>query len=90
MNSYIKITISAILLATAVYSCDKYCQPDTYKPTESDPMSISIDEAESMLLEIMGKMENSPTKSAVDVGRTISDKYSISKGHIFTICIFFA
>lgn len=81
MNSYIKITISAILLATAVYSCDKYCQPDTYKPIESDPMSISIDEAESMLLEIMGKMENSPTKSAVDVGRTISDKYSIKVGH---------
>ena len=80
MKSYIKITISAILLATAVYSCDKYCQPDTYKPTES-PMSISIDEAESMLLEIMGKMENSPTKSAVDVGRTISDKYSIKVGH---------
>ena len=81
MKSYIKITISAILLATAVYSCDKYCQPDTSKPTESDPMSISIDEAESMLLEIMGKMENSPTKSAVDVGRTISDKYSIKVGH---------
>ena len=81
MKKYIKLAVPVVLALAAIYACNKLSAPEITAVSGDNPMYVSIEEAESMLLRIMGNMENSATKSAVDIKRTISDKYSITVGN---------
>lgn len=80
MKKYIKLAVPIVLALAAIYACNKLSTPEIPAVSGNNPMYVSMDEAESMLLEIMDRMEAVGTKSS-DGGsarRTISGRYSMS------------
>lgn len=69
--------IIVFILLSILFSCNKdYIKTEDRTFTENNT-SVTIDEAEAMLLDIMSKIEGTATKSTPDIRRTISQKYSI-------------
>lgn len=80
MKKYIKLAVPIVLALAAIYACNKLSAPEIPTVSGNNPMYVSMDEAESMLLEIMDRMEAVGTKSSDDgsTRRTISGRYSMS------------
>lgn len=80
MKKYIKLAVPIVLALVAIYACNKLSAPEIPAVSGDNPMYVSMDEAESMLLEIMDRMEAVGTKSSDDgsARRTISGRYSMS------------
>lgn len=80
MKKYIKLAVPIVLALVAIYACNKLSAPEIPAVSGNNPMYVSMDEAESMLLEIMDRMEAVGTKSSDDgsARRTISGRYSMS------------
>lgn len=77
MKKYIKLAVPVVLALAAIYACNKLSAPEITAVSGDNPMYVSIDEAESMLLEIMDRMDAIGTKSdGGSVRRTISGRYS--------------
>lgn len=79
MKKYMKLAVPVVLAVAAIYACNKLNAPEITAVSGDNPMYVSIDEAESMLLEIMDRMDAIGTKSdGGSVRRTISGRYSKS------------
>ena len=77
MKKYMKLAVPVVLALAAIYACNKLSVPEITDVSGDNPMYVSIDEAESMLLEIMDRMDAIGTKSdGGSVRRTISGRYS--------------
>ena len=74
------MAVPIVLALAVIYACNKLSAPGIPAVSENNPMYVSMDEAESMLLEIMDRMEAVGTKSSDDgsARRTISGRYSMS------------
>ena len=57
MKKYIKLAVPIVLALAAIYACNKLSTPEIPAVSGNNPMCVSMDEAESMLLEIMDRME---------------------------------
>ena len=57
MKKYIKLAVPIVLALAAIYACNKLSTPEIPAVSGNNPMYVSMDEAESMLLEIMDRME---------------------------------
>jgi len=72
--------VSLMILATIILNaCNKFGSTDIPNKSESNKVSVSIDEAEDMLLEIMERMNALGTKSGDEsMQKTISGRYSMT------------
>ena len=76
MKKYIKLAVPIVLALAAIYACNKLSTPEIPAVSGNNPMYVSMDEAESMLLEIMDRME--AVSDGGSARRTISGRYSMS------------
>ena len=74
MKGYIQLAVPIVLALAVIYACNKLSAPGIPAVSEDNPMYVSMDEAESMLLEIMDRMEAVGTKSSDD-GRVLEGRY---------------
>ena len=72
MKKYIKLAVPIVLALAAIYACNKLSTPEIPAVSGNNPMYVSMDEAESMLLEIMDRSDGGSAR------RTISGRYSMS------------
>ena len=57
MKKYIKLVVPIVLALAAIYACNKLSAPEIPAVSGNNPMYVSVDEAESMLLEIWTRLK---------------------------------